>query len=96
MPETTTNSLTLNNLTVDELTKKINYLIKNKKERRDLQKLSIKNFYLTHRFVSSKIDSYREKKLSNLGFFYNRKINKPMRILHITNFNERLDGRLFF
>ena len=96
LPETTTNSLTLIDLTVEELTKKIKYLIKNKKERKVLQQLSIKNFYLTHRFVSSKIDSYRGKKLSNLGFFYNRKINKPLRILHITNFNERLDGRLFF
>ena len=96
MPETITNALTLDNLTVDELTKKIKYLIKNKNERRVLQKLSIKNFYLTHQFVSSKIDRYREQKLSNLGFFYNRKINKPMRILHITNFNERLDCRLFF
>jgi len=29
-------------------------------------------------------------------FFFKKKKKKPLRILHITNFNERLDGRLFF
>ena len=27
---------------------------------------------------------------------FNKKKNKNLRILHVTNFNERLDGRLFF
>ena len=61
-----------------------------------MQKSSIKNFYLTHEFVSKNIDHYRSEKL-----FFNKKIflkslNKNLRILHVTNFNERLDGRLFF
>ena len=42
------------------------------------------------------IDKYRDEKLQlNRGFFI-KKIQKSLRILHITNFNERLDGRLFF
>ena len=70
-------------------------LIKKNELRKKLQTLSIKNFYLTHKFVSKNIDDYRTEK-----FFYNKKIflkakEKNLRILHVTNFNERLDGRLF-
>ena len=70
--------------------------MKNPVKRKKLQELSIKNFYLTHQFVTNKIDKYRSEKLDrNLKFFTNLK-NKTLRILHVTNFNERLDGRLFF
>ena len=95
LPETATNPLILKELSVEELTDKINYLINNNSLRKNLQTLSIKNFFLTHKYVTGLIDEYRQKKLSNIGIF-NIKIDKPLRILHITNFNERLDGRLFF
>ena len=95
LPETATNALILKDLSVEELVNKINFLIKNIPERKKLQTESIKNFFLTHKFVTTLIDGYREKKLSNIGIF-NLKKQKPLRILHITNFNERLDGRLFF
>ena len=86
----------MKNLNIKNLTKTINFLIKNKKQRIDLQNLSIKNFYLTHDFISRKIDNYRSEKID-----FNRNINlklkrKSLRILHVTNFNEILDGRLFF
>ena len=61
-----------------------------------MQNLSIKNFYLTHDFVTKMIDNYRDEKLNINSFFHLKKIKKSLRILHITNFNERLDGRLFF
>ena len=96
LPETATNPYILQNLNEKELTKSINYLITNKAQRFLLQKSSIKNFYLTHKFVTNLIDNYRLQKLSNLGIFFTKKANKSLRILHITNFNERLDGRLFF
>ena len=64
--------------------------------RKKLQILSIKNFYLTHKFVSKIIDNYRSDKLLIVKRFYTRRNSKNLRILHITNFNERLDGRLFF
>ena len=96
LPETATNPHILQNLNEKELTKSINYLITNKAQRFLLQKLSIKNFYLTHRFVTNLIDNYRIQKLTNLGIFFTKKAHKSLRILHITNFNERLDGRLFF
>ena len=96
LPETVTDAKILKNLNIKNLTKTINFLIKNKKQRIDLQNLSIKNFYLTHDFISRKIDNYRSEKID-----FNRNINlklkrKSLRILHVTNFNERLDGRLFF
>jgi len=96
LPETVTDAKIINKLTIKNLTQAISLLINNFKLRKKLQTLSIKNFYLTHNFVSKKIDDYRTEKLN-----YNKnisiKLNKTsLRILHITNFNERLDGRLFF
>jgi glycosyltransferase involved in cell wall biosynthesis len=96
LPETATNPYILQNLNEKELTKSINYLITNKSQRFLLQKSSIKNFYLTHKFVTNLIDNYRLQKLTSLGIFFTKKAYKSLRILHITNFNERLDGRLFF
>ncbi len=96
LPETITNARILSNLSAESLTKEITNLIKNENLRKKLQELSIKNFYLTHEFVTSMIDNYRDEKLKLNNFFTVKKIKKSLRILHITNFNERLDGRLFF
>ena len=41
------------------------------------------------------MDNYRSEKFSYLKKINTRKPIKNLRILHITNFNERLDGRLF-
>ncbi len=95
LPETITNGRILKSLTVNEIYKNIEDLIKSPSLRKKYQKLSYKNFYLSHEYVSKQIDKIR----NNLG-----KINKPflsstltnLRILHITNFNERHNGRLFF
>ena len=96
LPETITNAKILNKLNVKNLEKIISELIRNKKYREKLQKLSIKNFYLTHKFVANLIDDYRDEKLQKVNRV-NLIIKKnSLRILHITNFNERLDGRLFF
>ena len=96
LPETVTDAKILKTLNSENLIKILNLLIKNESLRNKLQKLSIKNFYLTHSFVSNQIDNYRSEKLN-----FNKNINlkvkrKSLRILHVTNFNERLDGRLFF
>ena len=95
LPETVTNAKILKSLNSKNLTNQIEQLIKNKKIRNKLQQLSIENFYLTHKFVTKKIDKYRTEKLF-LKKFYIKSLKKSLRILHITNFNERLDGRLFF
>ena len=96
LPETVTDAKILKNLNQDVLTQSISYLIKNPKIRKSLQKRSIKNFYLTHKFVSKCIDDYRSEKLFLNNSFYFKSKLRSLRILHVTNFNERLDGRLFF
>ena len=95
LPETITNAKILEYLSVNNLAKVISNLIKNNVERRKLQTLSLNNFYLTHSFVAKMIDDYRDEKLQIYNF-NTPKYKKTLRILHITNFNERLDGRLFF
>jgi len=96
LPETITNARILKNLSPKELFKEIDLLIKNKNLRKKLQRLSIKNFYLTHTFVTKMIDNFRYEKLEMSKVLFTKKTKKNLRILHITNFNERLDGRLFF
>ena len=96
LPETVTNAKILENLSVKNLEKNLKLLINNSNLRRNLQNLSIKNFYLTHEFVTKKIDKYRSDKLNIVNKFNTRRDLSSLRILHITNFNERLDGRLFF
>lgn len=96
LPETVTNAKILNELNVYNLEKVIKSLIDNKSLRKEIQKLSIQNFYLTHEYVTKMIDEYRDNKLKFHTGFFTRKSILNLRILHITNFNERLDGRLFF
>ena len=96
LPETVTNAIILSKLSVKELYKEISILIEKEDLRIKLQTLSIKNFYLTHTYVTNMIDKYRDEKIQLNNNFFTKKKNKSLRILHITNFNERLDGRLFF
>tara|TARA_X000000950_G_scaffold258308_1_gene325588 strand:+ start:693 stop:2825 length:2133 start_codon:yes stop_codon:yes gene_type:complete len=96
LPETVTDAKILQKLNEKNLTKSISNLILDSKTRKSLQKKSILNFYLTHKFVSQKIDDYRSEKLFLQKTFNVKKSLKSLRILHVTNFNERLDGRLFF
>ena len=95
MPETLTNGVILKSLSVKEIYERIEKLIINKKKRSILQNLSYKNFYLTHSFVSKQIDKVRESLIGLSNPFILKK-DKKLRILHITNFNERHNGRLFF
>ena len=96
LPETVTNAKILKELNVSNLEKVIKKLIQNPNLRREYQKLSLQNFYLTHDFVTRMIDNYRDDKLKYYKTFNIKKTKNNLRILHITNFNERLDGRLFF
>ena len=91
LPETITDGIILKNLDYHELYLEIKNLIKNKKKLYELQKNSLKNFYLDNKFISSKIDDSRKN-------FFEKKINSKskIKILHITNFNERHNGRLFY
>ena len=92
LPETITDGIILKNLNSDEIYKNIKELIINKIKLKKIQKDSYKNFYLDNKFTSKKIDDYRYEILENK---INIKKNK-FRILHVTNFNERHNGRLFY
>ena len=94
LSETTDHSITLKKITPLSIFNKIEYLIKNHKVRTNLQKKAYKNFSLTNQNASYKLDKIR-KNLFNLNLNINTKI-KNLKILHITNFNERFDGRLHY
>ncbi len=96
LPETVTNAIILKKLSEKNLFNSIERLIKNKKLRKELQFKSLKNFYLTNKYISKKIDIYRNK-LLKINTQNIRKIKKKVyKILHITNFNERHNGRLHY
>ena len=95
LPETITNGIILENLSKDILYNSINNLILNKKYRKELQQLSIKNFNLTHTNASNLVDTYRNDILKNINK-YSETSKKKLKILHVTNFNERHNGRLFY
>ena len=98
LPETVTHGIILKELNIDSVYTSIKNLIENTKKRRELQKLSIKHFFHTNIVSANNIDDYREKLIEFP--IHNKKIsskiNKSLRVLHVTNFNERHDGRLFF
>ncbi len=96
LSETITDGVILKKLDQQNIFKETEKLIKNDKKRKDLQYLSLKNFYLTHNYISNLIDKVRDEKLGHIKKFFTVNTKKSLRILHVTNFNERHNGRLFF
>ena len=95
LTETITNGIILKNLSSDEIFKQIEKLILNKNLRNAFQKKSYNNFFLTHKYVTQIIDSERDKIFNKL-LKPTIKITKKLKIMHITNFNQRFEGRLFY
>ena len=91
LPETSKSAIILKKLDENTLYREISNLIENKSKLISLQKKNYKNFFLTHKFVTNIIDNVREKFV--IKKFYLKK-NRILKILHITNFNYRFDGRL--
>ncbi len=97
LPETITNGIILRNLNSENLFTSIEQLIKNKSKLLDLQEQSIKNFFLTDEYITNKIDLYRREIINKYDLnLKNNNSTKKLKILHITNFNERHNGRLFY
>ena len=95
LKETTKHALVIKKITVNNLFKKIEILIKDNQFRQQLQKKAYRNFKLTNKYSTNLIDKLRNdliKKKININ------LNKVenLKILHITNFNERFDGRLHY
>ena len=70
LPETVTNAIILKKLNQNSLYKELSNLIENNKKRLKLQKSSLINFYLTNKFVSKQIDSYRSLLIQNPLYFF--------------------------
>ena len=96
LPETVTNALILKNLSKKTLFRSVEKLIRNNFYRKQLQNKSLKNFYLTDKFIANQIDEYRAKIINEKLYQKNNVKNNKIKILHVTNFNERHNGRLFY
>ncbi len=91
LPETTSTPIILKSLNENVLYLQIKKLIENKKLLSKYQKSNYRNFYLDHKFVTSIIDKLRNE------FIFKRlnlNLKKNLKIIHITNFNYRFNGRL--
>jgi len=97
LPETAKDAVILNELTVNTLFKTIDNLINNKKYLLQLQKKNFKNFKFNHKYITNIIDTVRDVFESRKNVNKFNIIKQPiLKILHITNFNNRFNGRLHF
>jgi len=95
LPETSSVAIKLKELSSESLFNEIEKLIKDKKKLLTLQKESYKRFKLTHKYVSKLLDKFRDQFLIKEKIsLFNIKKNKILKILHLTNFNRRFNGRL--
>ena len=94
LPETTNSAIVLKKLSSNEIYNEIKKLITNKKKLINLQKKNYKNFKFNHKYISDLIDNIRSEfiTISKVNFIK----RKPFKIMHITNFNERFNGRLHY
>ena len=97
LPETSKNAIILKVLDTKNLFITIENLINNKKKLLKIQKKIHSNFFLDHNYVTSIIDTIREKVIEhkNINLIFIKK-KLPIKILHITNFNYRFSGRLHY
>ena len=95
LPETSQSAIVLRSLSESNLTKKISMLINNHKLLRKLQIDNYKNFHFTPSYITNKIVKIRNSLFSYNKFNLLRQKSK-LKILHITNFNERHNGRLHY
>ena len=94
LPETSTSAIVLKELNSNQIFYEIEKLILDKKKLLNLQKLNYRNFFFDHKYISSLIDDIRTE-FKNINSFYFKK-DKIFKIMHITNVNERFNGRLHY
>ena len=92
LPETNKSAIVLKNLDSKSIFLAIENLILNSKKLRKTQYLNYRNFKFNHKFISKLIDDIRGQFQNMPIFNIKKKIN--LKIMHITNFNERFDGRI--
>ena len=97
LPETAVDAIILKELSANCIYKSIDNLIINKKKLIHLQKLNHVNFKLNHQYVSAIIDNIRAQFVNReILNNFNIKRDSVLKILHITNLNERFNGRLHY
>ena len=94
LPETTSSALVLKRLSAEEIYIEIRKLIINQKRMIKLQKENYNNFIYDHKYISNLIDYIRSEIDVPLQINFLKK--RPLKIMHITNFNERFNGRLHY
>ncbi len=94
LPETTKSAILLDELSSKNIFNIIENLILNQKKLKHYQKLNYKNFRFDHKYISKIIDDIRDQ-FHNINLF-NIKKDRKLKIMHITNFNERFNGRLHY
>ena len=94
LPETTSESILLKTLSSLEIFKEIEKLILDKKRLKKIQILNYKNFKFDHKYISNLIDNIRSDLFPSSNILI--KTNSIIKIMHITNFNDRFDGRLHY
>ena len=97
LPETAKDAIILKNLNIETLYKSINNLINNDEKLLILQKKNHKNFIYTHKYIADIIDNIRKTFVNKKDLnYFNINKNRILKILHITNFNQRFNGRLHY
>ena len=94
LPETTKSGILLKELSSNNVYNAIESLILDPIKLRHCQKLNHKNFKFDHIYISKVIDEIRNQ-FQNINLF-NIKKDRKLKIMHITNFNERFNGRLHY
>ena len=97
LPETTNSAIILKKLNSNSIFNAIDKLILDKQKLLKIQKNNYSNFIFTHKYISSIIDNLRNIFLQDMEIkLFNIKKNVTFKIIHITNFNQRFNGRLHY
>ena len=97
LPETTPNAIKLKMLTSECLFDEIDELINDKKKLQSIQKKNYQNFKYTKKYISNLIDKIRKNLIrNNQANVFNITKNTILKLIHVTNFNERFNGRLHY
>ena len=97
LPETTNSAIILKKLNSNSIFNAIDKLILDKQKLLKIQKNNYSNFIFTHKYISSIIDNLRNIFLQDKEIkLFNIKKNVTFKIIHITNFNQRFNGRLHY
>lgn len=94
LPETNRSAIILKSLSSKDIFLEIEKLILDSNKLKKVQKLNYSNFKFNHIFISKLIDNIRDQFYKINSF--NLKKNIKLKIMHITNFNERFNGRLHY